>query len=154
MIRPWKDWSRADKIALTGIIATIIVTIVVGLYPDQARAVVAKTSVPWRVVFLPVPLWLVVFLMAGEVLLLRVLRRAVDPEELKLLESLKNGRLPLHELTKVMGLRSEVMKLHIVNLRKKGYLTAPVIRLSSSDELDMIELSQAGRLLLRKRGLL
>lgn len=154
MIRPWKDWSRADKIALTGIIATIIVTIVVGLYPDQARAVVAKTSVPWRVVFLPVPLWLVVFLMAGEVLLLRVLRRAVDPEELKLLESLKNERLPLHMLTKVMGLRSEVMKLHIGNLRKKGYLIVPVIRLNSTDELGMIELSQAGRLLLRKRGLL
>lgn len=154
MIRPWKDWSRADKIALTGIIATIIVTIVVGLYPDQARAVVAKTSVPWRVVFLPVPLWLVVFLMVGEVLLLRVLRRAVDPEELKLLESLKNERLPLHVLTKVMGLRSEVMKLHIWNLRKKGYLIVPVIRLNSTDELDMIELSQAGRLLLRERGLL
>ncbi len=158
MIRQWRDWPRGDRLAIIGILAAIIVPTIVGLYADQARAAIAKTSVMWRVILLPVPLWAVIALLAAQALLLRILKnvawKAVDSDELRLLRFLNEGRLRFDRLTFLMEVHPEVMKLLIVNLRKKGYLTVPVIRLSSTDELDMIELSHAGRLLLRKRGLL
>ena len=150
MIRPWKEWSRADKLTLLG----IVVAFVVGLYPAETRGFLSKTSFIGQVAAWPFPLWTVVGLMGAELLVFRVVRKRITREELAVLEGLKAGAVAIYVLIGTTGIQKERFLLLVGNLREKGYLERSPIRMQSSDELELLHLSHEGRKVLADRNIL
>jgi hypothetical protein len=180
MRAPWKGWSRTDVLALGALVVALLslpVGLFVGLYPDRTRSVLERSIS--GTVFFPIPLWSVVVLVAGTVLVMSRRRREasslpllstdpatprirtsgptppppVDGDEVTVLRMLASG--PLETRTVVERSQSkwglEKFKMIITRLRKKNLI---VVRRQdwATNRLETIELSEEGRELMHSRG--